>query len=91
MLDYEKGGADSYSTGYNNPEMNELVQAAQREFDPEARQEIYSEIQALHANEVPHVPLVFQQTTFAWTDEVQGFFVNPVGNRHLEDVWLATE
>ncbi|MCD6031114.1 MAG: hypothetical protein K0S78_3288, partial [Thermomicrobiales bacterium] len=22
---------------------------------------------------------------------VQGFFVNPVGNRHLEDVWLATE
>jgi peptide/nickel transport system substrate-binding protein len=91
MLDYEKGGADSYSTGYNNPEMNELVQAAQREFDPEARQEIYSEIQALHANEVPHVPLVFQQTTFAWTDEVQGFFVNPVGNRHLEDVWLTSE
>jgi peptide/nickel transport system substrate-binding protein len=91
MLDYEAGGADSYSTGYNNPEMIELVQAAQREFDPEARQEIYSQIQALHANEVPHIPLVFQQTTFAWVDEVQDFFVNPVGNRHLEDVWLASE
>jgi peptide/nickel transport system substrate-binding protein len=91
MLDPEEGGADSYSTGYNNPEMIELVHAAQQEFDQAARQELYSEIQALHAAEVPHIPLVFQQTTFAWADEVQDFFVNPVGNRHLEDVWLASE
>lgn len=91
MLDYETGGADSYSTGYNNPDMIELVQSAQQEFDEAARQELYSEIQALHAAEVPHIPLIFQQTTFAWSDEVQDFFVNPVGNRHLENVWLAAE
>jgi peptide/nickel transport system substrate-binding protein len=88
MLDPENGGGDSYSTSYDNPDMITLVRDAQKEFDEAARQEIYSEIQALHSAEVPHIPLVFQQTTFAWTDDVQGFHVNPVGNRHLEDVWL---
>jgi peptide/nickel transport system substrate-binding protein len=88
MLDPELGGGDSYSTSYDNPDMVKLVRDAQKEFDQAARQEIYSEIQALHAAEVPHIPLVFQQTTFAWTDDVQGFHVNPVGNRHLEDIWL---
>jgi len=88
MLDPEQGGGDSYSTGYNNPEMIKLLRDAQREFDQAKRQALYSQIQALHAAEVPHIPLVFQQTTFAWADEVQDFFVNPVGNRHLEDVWL---
>lgn len=89
MLDYENGGGDSYSTGYNNPAMNELVRAAQREFDDDARQEIYSQIQELHAEEVPHFPLVFVTTPFGWRDNVQDFFVNPVGDRHLENVWLS--
>ena len=90
MLDPEKGGGDSYSTGYNNAEMIKLVHEAQQEFDQARRQEMYSKIQALHAEEVPQIPLVFQQTTFAWADAVQAFHVNPVGNRHLENVWLKS-
>lgn len=91
MLDPEQGGGDSYSTGYNNPEMIKLIHAAQQELDQAKRQEIYDQIQALHAAEVPQIPLVFQQTTFAWVDSVQDFHVNPVGNRHLENVWLKNE
>ncbi len=89
MLDFENGGGDSYSTGYNNPQMNELVRAAQQEFDDDARQAIYTEIQQLHAEEVPHFPLVFVTTAFGWRDSVQDLFINPVGDRHLENVWLS--
>jgi peptide/nickel transport system substrate-binding protein len=90
MLDPDKGGGDSYSTGYKNADMIKMVQEAEQEFDEAKRQALYSKIQALQAQDVPQIPLVFQQTTFAWADAVQGFHVNPVGNRHLENVWLKS-
>lgn len=89
MLDLENGGGDSYSTGYGNPEVIDLLRQAQQEFDEAERAELYSRIQAIHAEEVPHLPLVFQEVAFGWSDQVHDFFVNPVGNRHLEDVWLS--
>src|SRR5262249_17316484 len=52
MLDPEKGGGDSYSTFYNNPEIIKLLRDAEQEFDPEKRAELYAKIQALHAAEV---------------------------------------
>lgn len=88
MFDLEEGGGDSYSTGYDNPEMTELVRAGQQAIDPEERQEIYSQIQALAASEVPFIPLIVQDLPFAWSSDVQGFRVNPVGKRNLENVWL---
>ena len=89
MLDFENGGGDSYSTGYDNPEMTELVRAAGRALDDAERQELYSQVQELHAQEIPHFPLVSLTNPFAWRSNVQGFFVSPVGDRHLEDVWLS--
>lgn len=88
MFDPELGGGDSYSTGYNNPEMIELVRAGQTTFDDAARAQIYADIQALNAEEVPFIPLVVLDAPFAWSDNVKGLWVNPVGKRHLEDVWL---
>jgi peptide/nickel transport system substrate-binding protein len=88
MFDPELGGGDSYSTAYDNPQMIELVRAAQQALDPEARQQIYSEIQALAAEDGPFVPLILLDTPFGWRENVKGFWVNPVGKRHLEDVWL---
>jgi len=89
MLDKEQGGANSYSTAYEDPRITELLRDAQREFDDEARAALYSELQAVHAEEVPHIPVYFQATPFAWSVQVNGLHVNPVGNRHLEDVWLS--
>jgi peptide/nickel transport system substrate-binding protein len=88
MLDPEKGGGESYSTGYNDPQMVGWVRAAEREFDLRKRQALYSGIQAKHAAEVPQIPILFATQSFAYSDRVHGFFVNPMGNRHLEDVWL---
>ncbi len=88
MFDPELGGGDSYSTGYDNPEMIELVRAGQQTFDSDDRAQVYADIQALNASEVPFIPLVVLDAPFAWSDSVMGLWINPVGKRHLENVWL---
>lgn len=89
MFDFENGGGESYSTGYDNPEAAALVRAAQQELDPTARAAIYSQIQALNAEEVPFIPLVTLNEPFAWREGVNDLFINPVGKRRMENVWLA--
>ena len=88
MFDPEQGGGASYSTGYTNQEMIDLVRAGQQTFADDARAQIYADIQALNAQEAPFIPLVVLDAPFAWRDEVIDLFVNPVGKRHLENVWL---
>ena len=88
MFDPEKGGGNSYSTGYDNPDMVELVRAGQQALDNDERAGIYAEIQALNAREVPFIPLVALNGPFAWREDVKGLLINPVGKRHLENVWL---
>jgi peptide/nickel transport system substrate-binding protein len=34
------------------------------------------------------VPLYYSPYQYAWSNKVQGFSVSPLGNDHLEDVWL---
>src|SRR5690606_25966628 len=88
MFDPELGGGDSYSTGYDNPEMIDLVRAAQQALDEDERAQIYADIQALAAEESPFAPLILLDAPFGWREDVQGLLVNPVGKRHLENVWL---
>lgn len=88
MVDPVSGGVESYWTFYDNPEMTALVESARREFDDDARAAIYAEIQALHLEDLPHIPLVFQPNPFAQSDRVQGFQVLPTGNYFIQDVWL---
>ena len=88
MFDPELGGGDSYSTGYENPEMIELVRAGQQAVDLDERAEIYAQIQALAAEESPFIPLVVLDNAFAWREDVRGLYINPVGKRNLENVWL---
>ena len=88
MFDFENGGGKSYSTAYDNPEMTKLVRAGQQALDDEQRAKIYADIQALAAEEAPFIPLIVLDAPFAWRDDVKGLLVNPVGKRHLENVWL---
>ena len=88
MFDFQNGGGSSYSTGYDNPEMTELVRAGQVELDGDERARIYAEIQALSAQEAVFVPLVAVNEPFAWRSAVSDFFVNPMGKRHMQNVWL---
>jgi peptide/nickel transport system substrate-binding protein len=83
------GGAHSFYTDYNNPQVVALSHKAQRETDPAKRTALYSQLQKLAANDAFLGFLYYSPFRWATTDKVHGFFVQPLGNYHLEDVWLG--
>ena len=85
-----KGGfSDSFWTGYNNPEVVKLVREAAAEMDSTKRGEMYSQIQAMVAQDAPYVALTYPPSIYSWGTAVNGFAVNPGGAYMLESVWLA--
>jgi peptide/nickel transport system substrate-binding protein len=83
------GGAQQFYTGYNNPKAVALSHQAQREQDEGRRRELYSQIQAMVAQDAFLGFLYYSPFRYAYSDKVKGFHVNPLGQYHLEDVSLA--
>ena len=83
------GGGKCYYTNYNNPTMTKMVADAAKEFDTTKRQALYTQIQQLALEDKPQLYLFYSPLAYSYTDKVQGFFVTPLGNMHLEDVWLS--
>ncbi len=82
-------GGDCYFTYYNNPTMTKMVTDAAKEFDATKREALYKQIQQLANQDLPQLYLFYSPFPYAYSDKVQGFFVTPLGNMHLEDVWLS--
>jgi peptide/nickel transport system substrate-binding protein len=83
------GGAHSFYTSYNNPQVVSLSHKAQRETNPAKRAALYAQLQKLAAGDAFLGFLYYSPYRWATTDKVHGFFVQPLGNYHLEDVWLG--
>ena len=65
-------------TGYNNPEMDRLINEAVAELDPEARKGLYRQIQELGYQDAPSI-LVNQPVGAAvMRDWVKGYYYNPM-------------
>jgi peptide/nickel transport system substrate-binding protein len=88
-LDYANGGSKSYWSSYNNPKVTKLIEQAESEFDSGKRAKLYSQIQAIVAQDVPFVALDYPPYIYANSSSVKGFAVNPGGAYRLEDVWLS--
>jgi peptide/nickel transport system substrate-binding protein len=58
--------------GYNNPEVEKLLNEGQIETDPAKRAEIYKQVQAIGNADVPIAPLFDQETIIASRPYVQG-------------------
>jgi len=84
------GGASSFYTGYNNPKIVELSHQAQRSASNTQRTALYSQIQKLAANDAFLGFLYYSPFRYAYSSKLQGFYVYPLGNYHLEDVWLKS-
>ena len=85
-----KGGAKSWFTGYSNPQVTALVHQAQRETNPTARCRLYAKMQNISAQDAFSASLYYSPFPYAYSTKVHGFFVSPLGNFHLEDVWLSS-
>jgi peptide/nickel transport system substrate-binding protein len=88
-VDPKGGGAFSFFTNYNNPNVVKLSKQAQRERSTAKRRSLYAQIQRLAAQDAFMAFLYYSPFRYATTDKVHGFFVYPLGNYHLENVWLS--
>ncbi|MEU7880198.1 ABC transporter substrate-binding protein [Microbispora bryophytorum] len=86
-LDPTSGG-HSFDTGFNDPEIMDLVHQAQKEFDKTKRQALYSQLQAKAAESAFLAFLFYTPFPYATASDVKGFKVLPTGSYHMEDVSL---
>ena len=69
--------------------MVKLSHEAQVQPDPAKRAALYSQLAKQAANDAFLGFLYYSPYRWAYSTKVHGFFVEPLGNYHLEDVWLG--
>lgn len=75
-------------SGWSNERATELVLAAAVEQDPEARCEMYYEIQDIFDEEVVAMPLYHTPFTTFINKDVKGFYQIPLGWLVLKETWI---
>ncbi|WP_162913227.1 ABC transporter substrate-binding protein [Rhodospirillaceae bacterium SYSU D60014] len=78
-------GNRSFYTNYDDPKVNELIEAAAAEFDPEKRTALYHEIQEITTTEVSQIPLYYPPFTNAYSARVEGLQMTPALQWTLEE------
>ncbi len=82
-------GSNSYSTYYNNPKVNDLVEQGTRETDPVKRAAIYKEIQKISTEEVSQIPLFYAPNTNAYSTKLKGMKLTSALQWTLEDATIT--
>ena len=85
-----KSGAKSFFTNYNNPAVVNAVHAAELTTVPSARQADYNTAQSVSAQDAFLAFLYYSPYQYVESSNVHGFNVTPLGNYHMEDVWLSS-
>jgi peptide/nickel transport system substrate-binding protein len=83
-------GAKSFFTNYNNPTVVKAVHAAELTTVPAARQTDYDTAQTQSAQDAFLAFLYYSPYQYVESSNVHGFNVTPLGNYHMEDVWLSS-
>lgn len=85
MLDPNAGG-NAYYTGFNDPQVIDLIEQGRTTLDPDARATAYAQVQDLVVEQVPHLPISYRNNAYVWRREVEQFTVNPMGVIDFADV-----
>ena len=72
------GGAYSGIQGYNNPEADQLIEDGVKEVDPDARKDIYYDLQQIYHDDAPGIMLGQNLGRRYFQDWVKGYFFNPI-------------
>ena len=84
-----KSGARSFFTAYNNPTVVKATHDAEQTLSTSARQDLYNTVQSDSAADAFMAFLYYSPYAYATSSSVHGFYVTPLGNYHLENVWLS--
>ena len=82
-------GAKSFFTGYDNPTVVQDVHKAEQITTPSVRQSLYNTVQTDAAKDAFMAFLYYSPYPYVTGSNVHGFFVTPLGNYHMQDVWLS--
>jgi peptide/nickel transport system substrate-binding protein len=82
-------GSKSFFTDYSNATVVKDVHAAEQTLSTSARQSLYNTVQSQSAADAFLAFLYYSPYAYATTTSVHGFDVTPLGNYHLENVWLS--
>jgi peptide/nickel transport system substrate-binding protein len=82
-------GAKSFFTSYNNPQVVKDTHQAEKTLNTTQRQNLYNFVQSQSARDAFMAFLYYSPYPYATTTSVHGFFVTPLGNMHMENVWLS--
>lgn len=74
---------------YNNPELDELIEASRQEVDQNARLVIYEDIQKLIVDNAIWVPLWQASTWYGLQQRIAGHEIHPDGHLHLFEAYLT--
>jgi peptide/nickel transport system substrate-binding protein len=84
-----QSGARSFYTAYNNPTVVKAVHDAEKTLSTSTRQDLYNTIQSDSANDAFMAFLYNSPYAYATSSSVHGFYVTPLGNYHMENVWMS--
>lgn len=71
-------GTFSAWQGYSNPEVDALIEEGIQETDPQAREDIYYELQELYYDDAPGIMLCQPLGRRYFRDWIDGFYFNPI-------------
>jgi peptide/nickel transport system substrate-binding protein len=72
--------------GYANPEMDKVLDAAERELDEGKRRALFADIQRLYADDLPVLPMYFRVDAFVIPRPLKG--VRPTGHQFSSTLWI---
>ncbi len=76
----ENGASQSQGSFYYSERANQLIKQQRQELDPQKRDRLFTEIQALVAEDIPYIPL-FQNKDYALAQKnITGVKLNPAQN-----------
>ncbi len=82
----ENGWSGQNYTGFQNPAMDELIDAIERELDFEKRKQLWADLQALYVEELPVLPLYWRANAFPLPKWLKG--VRPTGHQLTTTLWV---
>jgi peptide/nickel transport system substrate-binding protein len=81
-------GNDSFYTFYNDQQIEQLTEQAVFETDPEARADMYSQIQEIAVQDVAQIPIWYQPYQHVYQPNVRNLHMNPAIQWNWEEAWL---
>jgi peptide/nickel transport system substrate-binding protein len=83
----DNGYAGQNAVGYDNPEMDRIIDTLETELDPVKRKALWAEAQVLYATDLPSLPLYFRSDAFVLPKWLAG--LRPTGNQYPSSLWVT--